>query len=80
MAALNYYLSLRRGANFRPEEVVAGTAPLGITADVEVNIQINDGTVNTGIRRKEVTQILRVIEAYIQQGGLQGAGTYLPAG
>jgi len=80
MAALNYYLSLRRGANMRPEKVVAGTSPLGITADVEVNIQINDGSVATGIRRKEVIQLLKVIEAYINDGGVQGAGTYLPAG
>ena len=80
MAALNYYLGLQRGANFRPEEVTAGTSSAGTAVDVEVNIQINNGSTDTGIRRKEVIQILKVIKAYIQSGGLQGAGTYLPKG
>ena len=80
MAALNYYLGLQRGANFRPEEVTAGVTTAGTAVDVELNIQINNGTTATGIRRKEVLQILKVLEAYIQSGGIQGAGTYLPAG
>ena len=80
MAALNYYLGLKRGANMRPEEVVAGTSSAGTAVDVEVNIQINNGTSATGIRNKDVILLLKVIEAYIKQGGLQGAGTFLPAG
>ena len=77
---VNYYLGLSRGSDFRPEKVVAGTTSAGSTVDVEVNIQIDNGTALTGIRRQEVLQILKVIEGYIQQGGLQGAGTFLPAG
>jgi hypothetical protein len=78
--SLNYYLGLKRGANFLPDKVVAGTSTAGTAVDVEVNIQITNGSTATGIRRKEVIQLLKVIEAYIQSGGLQGAGTYLPAG
>ena len=77
---VNYYLGLKRGGNFRPEEVVAGTTSAGSAVDVEVNIQIDNGTGLTGIRRKEVVQLLKIIKAYIIQGGLQGAGTYLPKG
>ncbi len=77
---VNYYLGLKRGDNFRPEEVVAGTTSAGSAVDVEVNIQIDNGTGLTGIRRKEVVQLLKIIKAYIIQGGLQGAGTYLPKG
>jgi len=80
MVALNYYLGLSRGANLRPEEVTAGTTSAGTAVDVELNIQINNGTTATGIRRKEVLLLLKGLENYINNGGLQGAGTYLPAG
>lgn len=78
MAALNYYLGLKRGAENKPEQVVASTAPAGTAVDVEVNIQINDGTNDTGITRKDVNTLLCTIEAFINGGGLDHAGANLP--
>jgi hypothetical protein len=78
MAALNYYLGVKRGAGNQPDLVVAGQASAATAVDVEVRIQINDGTDETGITRKDVNTALCTIEGFINGGGLNHAGANLP--
>ncbi len=80
MAAVNYYLGLKRGASNNPGNVVAGTSSGGTAADVEVRIQINNGSTATGITRRDTILLLEAIQDYIEQGGITGsAGANLPA-
>ncbi len=80
MAATNYYLGLKRGASNNPGNVVIGTSTGGTAADVEVRIQINDGSNATNITRKDVVLLLELIENFVEQGGISGSlGTDLPA-
>jgi hypothetical protein len=80
MAALNYYLGLKRGASNNPGNVVSGTTSGGTAADVEVRMQINNGSSGTGLTRKDVILLLEQIEEFIEQGGITGqAGANLPA-
>lgn len=79
MAALNYYLGIKRGANMQMVSVVAGTSSGNTAADVEVRIQINDGSNATNITRKDVVVALEQIEQWIMDGGLNHAGANLPA-
>ena len=65
MAALNYYLGFQRGANGNPYLVTAGTSPAGTSVDVEVNIQINNGTSATGITCLDVRKILDTIDQVV---------------
>lgn len=78
MAALNYYLGVKRGDPLNTGIVNAGTATIGSAADVELRIQINDGINPSGLTRKDLENCLCVIQAYIESGGLNHAGTYLP--
>lgn len=79
MAAVNYYLGLKRGDLFREGQVQAGTATVGTAVDVELRIQTNDGSNATGITRQDVKLLLKELIAYIEQGGVPGIGaTYLP--
>ena len=79
MAALNYYLGLQRGANNQIYLVTAGTSSAGTAVDVEVNIQINNGTNATGITSLDVKLLLKTIQDYIDSSGLNHAGADLPA-
>lgn len=80
MAAVNYYLGLRRGDSANPGNVQVGTATVGTAVDVEVRIQINNGSNATGITRKDAVQLLDQIRWFIEQGGITGSlGTDLPA-
>lgn len=79
MAALNYYLGLKRADNLNPESVQAGTATVGTAADIELRIQINDGSTATGITRGDVIVLMEILEAFILSGGSTGAGANLPA-
>lgn len=78
MAAVNYYLGLKKGAENKPFLVVAGTTTSGTAVDVEVRIQINDGSNATNITRKEVNILMDTIEEFINSGGLNHAGANLP--
>jgi len=80
MAALNYYLGLKRGADNHLGNVVAGTSSSGTAVDVEVNIQINNGSNATGITRLDVNLLLRQILEYIDSGALNNGtlGADLP--
>jgi hypothetical protein len=80
MAAVNYYLGLKRGDSFDVGKVVAGTSTVGASADVELRIQINNGSADTGITKLDVLKALELLEAYIAQGGVPGdGGANLPA-
>lgn len=80
MAAVNYYLGLKRGYGTNPGAVVYNTSSGNTAADVELRIQINDGSNATGITRKDVLLLIDVLEDFIVQGGITGdAGTDLPA-
>jgi hypothetical protein len=79
MAALNYYLGATRGANINAFNVTAGTSTAGTAVDVELRIQINNGSNATGITRKDVNLIIEKLRNYINSGGALGiAGVDLP--
>lgn len=78
MAAVNYYLGLKRGAQDTPSQVVAGTSTAGTAVDVEVRIQTNDGSTATGITRLDAVLLMEIIEQFIESGGLNNAGANLP--
>jgi hypothetical protein len=80
MAALNYYLGLQRGNDANVENVVAGTSSNGTGSDVELRIQINNGSAATNITRQDVVVAMRVLVAFINGGGSgPGGGANLPA-
>lgn len=78
MAAVNYYLGVKRGDEFKPFNVTAGTSTIGTAADVELRIQTNDGSNATGITRQDVLLLIDLLESFIESGGLNGAGANLP--
>jgi len=79
MAAVNYYLGAKRGSNINPFGVTAGASTAGTAVDVELRIQINNGSAATGITRKDVNLLIEKLRAYINSGGAVGiAGTDLP--
>lgn len=79
MAALNYFLGLKRGTLGNPGEVSAATTTQGTAVDVEVRLQINNGSNATGLTRKDASILLELIADYIEQGGITGsAGVDLP--
>jgi hypothetical protein len=79
MAAVNYYLGVKRGAALNVNRVVAGTATSGTAVDVEVRLQINDGSNATGLTRKDAKIALEILEAFIESGGNNHDGANLPA-
>lgn len=79
MAALNYYLGVKRGAPINPNNVTAGTGSAGTAVDVEVRLQINDGANATGLTRKDAMIALEILEAFIESGGNNHDGQNLPA-
>ncbi len=79
MAALNYYLGVKRGAPLNVNLVVAGTSTAGTAVDIEVRLQINDGSNATGLTRKDAMIALEILEAYIEEGGNNHSGANLPA-
>ena len=84
MAALEYYYALSRGQAFNPELVVvtssanAGPAQ-GTAADVELRVQINNGSANTNITREEVLLLVENIKNFFLGNGAGGAGANPPA-
>ena len=79
MAAVNYYLGVKRGAPLNVNNVVAGTGSAGTAVDIEVRLQINDGSNATGLLRKDALIALEIIEAFIEAGGNNHDGQILPA-
>lgn len=79
MAAVNYYLGVKRGAPLNVNNVVASAATAGTAVDVEVRLQINDGANATGLTRKDAMIAIEVLEAFIESGGNNHSGSFLPA-
>lgn len=79
MAAVNYYIGVKRTAPLNTHNVVAGTATAGTAVDVEVRLQVNDGSNATNLTRLDSVKCLEIIEAFIQSGGVNHAGANLPA-
>jgi hypothetical protein len=79
MAAVNYFWGGKRGVALNVNNLNSGSATAGTAVDVEVRIQINDGSNATGITRKDALLILEVIEAAIESGGINHDGQNLPA-
>lgn len=78
--AVNYYLGIARGKTQNPGNVAISTSATGTAADVEVRIQIDNGTSTTGITKDDVIMALRNFEQYIIGNGIPGGapGTDLP--
>jgi len=69
-----YYLGLKNGQEFNPENVTAGTSTAGAAVDVEVRLE----TAN-GLNRNASVLALAQIIAFIEQGGQgPGGGANLP--
>ena len=83
--AVNYYLGLKIGDENNYEKVVTSSQVSagpgqGTAADVELRIQINDGSNNTNITRKDVIACIQILQEFINGGGTgPGSGTNLPA-
>lgn len=78
MAAVNYYAGLKRGGSNKVFDVVSGTSSAGTAVDIEVRMQINDGTNATGITSLDVELALAAIREYINSSGVNHAGANLP--
>jgi hypothetical protein len=79
MAALNYYIGIKRNGPLNVTGVSAGTSTAGTAVDVEVRLQINDGSNATGLTRLDAVKALEVLEAFIESGGNNHDGANLPA-
>jgi len=78
MAAVNYYIGMKRGDSNNPGAITATTTTVGTAADVEVRMQLNTGSVATGLTRLDVKKIFETLVQFIDNGGLNGAGANLP--
>jgi len=77
---VNYYHGMKRGKGNNPGDVVVATTTQGSAVDVEVRLQIDNGTATTGLTIIDVKKILETILAEIVQRGITGSlGTNLPA-
>ncbi len=79
MAAVNYYLGVKRGQAMNANRVVAGPGSAGTAVDVELRLQINDGSNATGLTRKDALIAVEILEAFIESGGNNHDGANLPA-
>lgn len=77
MAITNSYIGLKYGDALNVNLVTFGSATAGASVDVELRIQ-TDSTVAPPVRRIEVLKCLEIIEAFIESGGRNHAGTNLP--
>lgn len=77
---VNYYLGIARGQN--QSSVVAAASTQGTGADVELRMQINNGTGLTGLTKEDVILALNMFRQQILSNGIQDgtAGADLPAG
>jgi hypothetical protein len=76
---VNYFLGLKRGAPLNVNQVVAGTSTSGSAVDVELRLQIDNGTNTTGLTRKDVMIAIEILQSFIQSGGNNHDGQNLPA-
>jgi len=79
MAAVNYYVGAKRGSGLNPDLLTVGTSTGGTGVDVEVRMQINNGSTATGLTKLDVLNILCAIEKYIESNGFANDGANIPA-
>ena len=77
---VNYYLGIPRGKSMSPGSIAISTSATGTAADVELRMQIDNGTSTTGLTKDDVILALNVIRQYILSNGVPGGavGTDLP--
>jgi hypothetical protein len=78
---VNYYIGYKRGSSAAEGDTVdVGTTTGGTAVDVEVRIQIDNGTSTTGITRLDVRLLLEKIIRLMNSNSLQfpPVGTDLP--
>lgn len=76
MAAVNYYIGFKRGDGANPYAAVIGTTTSGTAVDVELRIQINDGSTATGIKKIDVIRLAENIKQVLADSVF--SGTNLP--
>ncbi len=78
--AVNYYLGFARGKSNQPGNILTGIAPSGTAADVEVRMQIDNGTGLTGLTKDDVVMAMEMMKQYVLSNGVPGGavGTNLP--
>jgi hypothetical protein len=78
---VNYYLYLARGQSANEGNVTASTSTGGTSGDVEVRLQIDNGTTTTKLKKIDAILQLRTIIRYIESNAIQdgAAGVDLPA-
>lgn len=76
---VNYYLSIVRG-KYALAGVTSATVTQGTSADIELRMQIDNGSSTTGLTREDVVAALRTMESYLLSNGIPGGspGTNLP--
>lgn len=72
--AVNYYISLVKGQVNNPGLVVSGSSSTA-TADVELRMQTNNGTIPTKLTRQDVHNMVCTLLQFLDaQGNARGGG------
>lgn len=75
---VNYYIGVKMGDPLNVNNVQTGTSTLGSAADVELRMQIDNGTSTTGLTRLHALKCMEILEAFIESGGNNHDGQFLP--
>ena len=76
---VNYYIGIARGNDqINVDQLTVGTATAGASVDIEVRIQINNGTALTNVNDKDAVNALEMIRQFILEGNPFSAGANLP--
>ena len=79
MAALNYFWGVKRGDPNNPDLITPTTATVGTAADVEIRVQINNGSNATGMTNLDVIRALDIMKQVFANRGVNHSGTDVPA-
>lgn len=71
----NFYLGIARGQTHNTGNVTVGTSSGATAADVELRMQIDNGTGKTGLTKKDVIIAMEVFEKFILSNGIPDGGT-----
>lgn len=76
---VNYYLAIPRG-KYALANVTSAAVSQATSADIELRMQIDNGTGLTGLTREDVVAAMRTMESYLLSNGIPGGspGTNLP--
>ena len=76
---VNYYIGIARGNDqINVDQLTVGTATAGASVDIEVRIQINNGTGLTNLNAADVIFALEMFKLYILEGNPWSSGANLP--